>query len=94
MREWIIVGQESSNCCASRHDAVTCQQVTALLVDYIAEAMESQTRQAIEAHLRTCEACLAFLNTYRATIRATRALRYWVSIAPVPLPGGCGARSI
>ena len=57
-------------------DARTCQQVTALLVDYVAEALDPATAQALEAHLQGCRDCVAFLNTYRGTIRATRALRY------------------
>jgi hypothetical protein len=31
---------------------------------------------AFERHLRRCRNCIAFLNTYRLTIQATRALSY------------------
>jgi anti-sigma factor RsiW len=55
--------------------ALTCRQVTALLVDYVAVDMDALTRVAFEAHLRHCSACTAFLATYRETIRATRAVR-------------------
>jgi anti-sigma factor RsiW len=55
---------------------LTCQQVIALLVEYIAEDMDPQTRTAFEAHLRDCPECVAFLATYKETIRATRAMRY------------------
>jgi hypothetical protein len=34
------------------------------------------TLQALQEHLRTCEDCCAYLNTYRATIHATRTVRY------------------
>jgi anti-sigma factor RsiW len=57
-------------------DARTCQQVTALLVDYVAEELDPTTTQALEAHVQACRDCVAFLDTYRATIRATRTLRY------------------
>jgi anti-sigma factor RsiW len=57
-------------------DATTCQHITALLVEYVAEELDPATTQALEDHLRTCRDCVAFLNTYRGTIRATRALRY------------------
>ena len=69
--------QEPSNGSrASSDDDLTCQQVTALLVEYITEALAPQTLRALQEHLRTCEDCVAYLNTYRATIRATRTLRY------------------
>ena len=57
-------------------DDVTCQQVTALLVAYVTDALAPETLRAFQEHLRACEDCLAYLNTYRATIRATRTLRY------------------
>ena len=56
-------------------DAITCQQVVALLLDYIAGALEIETALTLQRHLRDCQECVAFLHTYQATIRATRALR-------------------
>ena len=55
---------------------LTCQQVAALLVDYVAEDMALPTRTAFETHLRNCPDCVAFLATYQETIRTTRAVRY------------------
>ena len=55
---------------------LTCQQVTALLVDYVTEDMAPPTRTVFEAHLRNCPDCVAFLATYKETIRTTRAVRY------------------
>ena len=60
----------------SSDDDLTCQQVIALLVEYITDALAPETLRAFQEHLRACENCLAYLNTYRATIRATRTLRY------------------
>jgi hypothetical protein len=56
-------------------DAITCQQVVALLLDYIAGALEIETALTLQKHLRDCQGCVAFLHTYQTTIRATRALR-------------------
>ncbi len=56
-------------------DAITCQQVVALLLDYIAGALEIETALTLQKHLRDCQECVAFLHTYQATIRAARALR-------------------
>jgi anti-sigma factor RsiW len=56
-------------------DGITCQQVVALLLDYIAGALEIETALTLQKHLRDCQECVAFLHTYQVTIRATRALR-------------------
>jgi hypothetical protein len=55
---------------------LTCQQIAALLVDYVAEDMALPTRTAFETHLRNCPDCVAFLATYKETIRTTRSVRY------------------
>ena len=69
--------QEPPSCSwTSSDDDLTCQQVIALLVEYVTDALAPETLRAFQEHLRACEDCLAYLNTYRATIRATRTLRY------------------
>lgn len=54
----------------------TCQQVIGMLVEYVAGELDTLTMQALQAHFRDCEACLAFLHTYQTTIRLTRSYRY------------------
>ncbi|HEY5867491.1 MAG TPA: zf-HC2 domain-containing protein [Candidatus Tectomicrobia bacterium] len=55
---------------------VTCEQATALLLDYITGALDPVTTLALERHLERCADCVAFLQTYKETIRAARTLRY------------------
>ena len=55
---------------------VTCEQVTALLLDYITGALDPVTTLVLASHLERCVDCVAFLQTYKETIHATRALRY------------------
>ncbi len=55
---------------------LTCQQVTALLIDYVTDELDPAITQALQEHLRNCRDCVAFLHTYTETIRATRSLRY------------------
>ena len=55
---------------------LTCQQVTALLIDYVTSELDPAIAQALQEHLRNCGDCGAFLHTYTGTIRATRSLRY------------------
>ena len=53
-----------------------CAQITALIGDYIAGAIDPDSRLAFEQHLAICPDCVAFLNTYRTMIEAMRSLRF------------------
>jgi ABC-type phosphate transport system ATPase subunit len=55
---------------------VTCEQATALLLDYITGALDPVTTLVLERHLERCIDCGTFLQTYKETIQATRTLRY------------------
>ena len=55
---------------------VTCEQATALLLDYVSGTLDPATALLLERHLAGCDDCVAFLQTYKDTIRATRTLRY------------------
>jgi hypothetical protein len=47
-----------------------------MLVAYVAGELDAGTMQALHEHFRDCDDCLHFLQTYRTTIRLTRAYRY------------------
>jgi anti-sigma factor RsiW len=55
---------------------ITCEQVTALLIDYVAGDLDPATTLVLERHVQNCPDCVAFLRTYRESIRLTRTLRY------------------
>ena len=61
---------------ASNADDLTCQQVTALLVEYVNHTLAPETWRAVQEHMRGCADCRAYLRTYRATIRALGTVRY------------------
>ena len=61
---------------ASSIDSLTCQQITALLVEYVNDTLAPETMRAFQEHVRDCADCLAYLRTYRATIRALGTVRY------------------
>jgi len=61
---------------ASSADDLTCQQATALLVEYVNDTLAPETMRAFQEHLRDCADCLAYLRTYRATIRALGTVHY------------------
>jgi len=50
----------------------TCREVLEFLDDYVAEALEPGRRDAFEEHLARCTSCVAYLASYRETIRAAR----------------------
>jgi anti-sigma factor RsiW len=55
---------------------VTCEQATALLLDYVSGTLDPATTLILDRHLARCDDCVAFLQTYKATIRVTRTLGY------------------
>ena len=61
---------------ASNADALTCQQATALLVEYVNDTLAPEVMRAFQEHLRDCADCRAYLRTYSATIRALGTVRY------------------
>jgi anti-sigma factor RsiW len=53
---------------------MTCQQLTELLLEFIAGELEATHAAAIQEHLDGCNACVAFVHSYRVTITLTRKL--------------------
>jgi hypothetical protein len=51
-----------------------CRQIAELLGDYLDGSLPSQMRDLIEWHIDGCAPCVAFVNTYRGTVNAARAL--------------------
>jgi anti-sigma factor RsiW len=55
---------------------LTCEQVTALIRDYLAGELDSDLASTFEEHLRRCSDCIAFLNTYKQTVQSVQSLSY------------------
>jgi hypothetical protein len=62
--------------CENRSGAsdLECRQIAELLGDYFDETLPSHLRELLEFHIDGCPPCVAFVNTYRGTIAATRTL--------------------
>jgi len=60
----------------SKNANITCQHITALILDYVTGELDPRTTLAFKAHLRICPDCIAFLSTYQKTIQAAQSLRY------------------
>jgi len=49
-------------------EGLKCKEVILeFLADYLDRALPSEVTREVEAHLRACAACMAYLNTYRKT---------------------------
>ncbi len=46
---------------------MTCEDAIAVLADFLEQTLSSDLASDLEAHLRDCEPCRAYLNTYRKT---------------------------
>ena len=65
---------------------MTCRDVIAILADFLDQTLAPDAGAELEAHLPECEACTAYVNTYRKTRSLTaRAGR-------APMPGAVRAR--
>lgn len=62
--------------CGERGGAadIECREIAALLGDYVDGTLPNHTRELLEFHIDGCAPCVAFVNTYRGTIAATRTL--------------------
>jgi hypothetical protein len=60
---------------------IECRQIAELLGDYLEGSLPRATRDLIDFHIDGCPPCVAFLNTYRGTVNATRRL------GDIPIPG-------
>ena len=59
---------------ASRHE-MDCRRIVDLLGEYLDGTLPKSTAELLEWHIDGCPPCVAFVNTYRGTVDATRKLR-------------------
>jgi anti-sigma factor RsiW len=59
---------------------ITCRELAELLIDYVSGDLPPEHCERLAHHLRLCPPCVAYLETYRLTIKLTRRL----PDAPVP----------
>jgi anti-sigma factor RsiW len=53
---------------------VTCQELVDFLMAYLDLELEPDARRVFEAHIEACPPCLAYLDTYRETVRLGKSL--------------------
>lgn len=59
-----------------------CQQMFAMLSDYLNAELPAQNCRELERHLKGCQPCIAYIETLKRTVEACR--RYPVRKAPAP----------
>ena len=57
-----------------RTKIVTCEDEIPLIGDYLSSELSPPLLLAFQNHLEICRDCAAFLETYKKTVEATRAL--------------------
>jgi hypothetical protein len=70
-----------ADCGSPDSTGLECRQIAELLGDYFDGSLPSHLRDLLEWHIEGCQPCVAFINTYRGTIAATRRL----PDAPMPV---------
>jgi hypothetical protein len=60
---------------SSSRSELECRQIAELLGEYLEGTLSKRTAELLEWHIDGCAPCVAFVNTYRGTVNATRALR-------------------
>lgn len=55
-------------------ESLECRQIAELLGDYFDGSLPRRLSELLEWHIDGCGPCVAFLSTYRTTIRVTRRL--------------------
>ena len=68
-------------CSSGGASEIECRQIAELLGDYLDGSLPNHLRELLEWHIDGCQPCVAFINTYRGTIAATRRL----PDAPMPV---------
>ena len=68
---------------ASHAHSESCQEVFALLSEYLDLELPAQTCQEIESHLAGCAPCIEFVESLRKTMELCRG--YQPQVAPEPL---------
>jgi anti-sigma factor RsiW len=53
-----------------RREELRCQQAVELLTDYLEGALSRRERARLEAHLKSCDGCRAYLEQLQTTISA------------------------
>ena len=60
---------------AKAHSGSGCREIVTLLADYLDGSLDPAIARSLQAHLEGCAPCIAFVNTYKGTVKAARQLK-------------------
>lgn len=63
---------------------ITCRELIGFIADYLDGALDPIARDAFELHLERCSSCLAYLASYRVTLRLAHDASCDAVVADVP----------
>jgi anti-sigma factor RsiW len=69
-RWWVRAGNRG----AATPPGLSCRELTALVTDYLEDALAPGERERFEVHLSGCEHCAAYLEQLRGTIAVVGAI--------------------
>jgi anti-sigma factor RsiW len=52
----------------------TCRNLAELLLELIDDSLSPQQRESVERHFRQCPSCVAYVESYRVTVRLAKQL--------------------
>jgi anti-sigma factor RsiW len=52
---------------------MTCRELVAFLMEYLSGDLPNTDRATFEEHLAECDACVAYLESYKETVRLGKA---------------------
>ena len=59
-------------CVYEGEEYLACEEVISFLFEYLSDEIAPERAREFERHLAICPSCLAYLESYRATIRLAR----------------------
>ncbi|MBI1852485.1 MAG: zf-HC2 domain-containing protein [Planctomycetes bacterium] len=62
---------------------ITCRELVGFIAEYLDDALPATKHREFEAHLRACDRCVVYLDSYRRTIALGKAAFADLD-APVP----------
>ncbi len=63
---------------------ITCRQLIDFIADYVDGDLDDRLGHVFESHLAHCRSCRAYLESYRKTLRFTRAVANDIPLDDVP----------
>lgn len=75
LQGWFTSAWRHPRAAAGSLTMLRCREVADLILHYVDNTLDPQTRQAFERHIADCVSCWRFLHTYRETMALGHQLR-------------------